>query len=107
MEKWKTANFHAITKKKNIFAVENYVEKLLTMLKDFTQVKRISYNDVEKYVETVESVENSIRGSSADDRKVASCSSHGAPRLTHDLQGKIFLTFFQKTLTFSIKYDRI
>nr|DAI82505.1 MAG TPA: hypothetical protein [Microviridae sp.] len=44
----------------------------------------------------VESVENAIRGSSAAGRKVASCSSHGAPRLAHDLQGKILLIFFKK-----------
>lgn len=33
--------------------------------------------------------------------KVTSCSSYGAPRLAHDLQGKILLTFFKKNLDFS------
>nr|DAM03647.1 MAG TPA: hypothetical protein [Microviridae sp.] len=56
-----------------------------------------------KPVESVESVENSIRGSSAAGRKVTSCSSYGAPRLAHDLQCKILLTFFQKNLDFLLK----
>nr|DAN02922.1 MAG TPA: hypothetical protein [Microviridae sp.] len=42
-----------------------------------------------KPVESVESVENVIRGSSAADRKVTSCSSYGAPRLAHDLSKKV------------------
>nr|DAE25515.1 MAG TPA: hypothetical protein [Microviridae sp. ctQkk2] len=45
-------------------------------------------------------MKNAIKGSSATSRKVTSCSSYGAPRLAHDLLGKIFLTFFQKILTF-------
>nr|DAG79967.1 MAG TPA: hypothetical protein [Microviridae sp.] len=53
-----------------------------------------------KPVESVESVENAIKGSSAAGRKVTSCSSYGAPRLAHDLQGKILLIFFQKNLDF-------
>jgi hypothetical protein len=42
-----------------------------------------------KPVESVESVENAIRGSSAAGRKVTSCSSYGAPRLAHDLSEKV------------------
>lgn len=42
-----------------------------------------------KPVESVETVENAIRGSSAASRKVTSCSSYGAPRLTHDLKQKV------------------
>nr|DAV77328.1 MAG TPA: hypothetical protein [Microviridae sp.] len=30
-----------------------------------------------------------IKGRTADSRKVTSCSSHGAPRLPHDIQGKV------------------
>ena len=39
-----------------------------------------------------------IKGSTAVSRKATSCSSHGAPRLPHDIQGKTLLTFFKKTL---------
>nr|DAW87966.1 MAG TPA: hypothetical protein [Microviridae sp.] len=62
-----------------------------------------------KPVESVESVENSIRGSSAASRKATSCSSYGAPRLAHDLQDKILLTFFKKNLDFFLKiwYNKI
>nr|DAE25516.1 MAG TPA: hypothetical protein [Microviridae sp. ctQkk2] len=34
-------------------------------------------------------LKNAIKGSSATSRKVTSCSSYGAPRLAHDLLGKI------------------
>lgn len=48
-----------------------------------------------KPVESVESVENVIRGSPAVGQKVTSCSSHGAPRLAHDIQDKILLNSFK------------
>lgn len=51
-----------------------------------------------KPVESVESVENAIRGSPAAGRKVTSCSSHGAPRLAHDLSAKVSKTI-KKLLT--------
>ena len=39
-----------------------------------------------------------IKGSPAANRKVTSCSSHGAPRLPHDLQGIVQQNFFLKNL---------
>lgn len=52
-----------------------------------------------KPVESVESVENAIRGSSEADRKVTSCSLYGAPRLAHDLSEKVSKTTDKSTVT--------
>lgn len=91
------------------FDVDTFVDNLLNCWKCSNMHKTICATFCGKLVESVKSVENAIRGSSVDGRKVTSCSSYGAPRLAHDLQCKILLTFFQKNLDFFLKiwYNKI
>ena len=57
MEKLKTINLkHNIVKNKHISLLKDLL-KLVEMLKHFTRLKSIAYNDVEKYVENVETHE--------------------------------------------------
>lgn len=62
MEKLKTINLkHNIVKNKHISMLKGLLKSMLKMLKHFTKLKSIAYNDVEKYVENVEKHEFSTK----------------------------------------------
>ena len=59
---------------------------------------------VENLLKVLKVWKTRIKGSTAVSRKVASCSSHGAPRLPHDIQGKVQQNFSKNLLTKQKKY---